>query len=48
VAGARIDRKFQVIMAPRYGLPMVLHAPDEDVPRTRVTGNIHEMVDLVA
>lgn len=46
VDGARIDRKFQVTMAPRYGLPMRLHAPAEALPDTRVRGNIHEMVDL--
>ena len=48
VEGSRIDRKFQVTMAPRYGLPMVLHAPDKKVGPARVNGNIHEMVDLVA
>lgn len=46
--GARIDRKFQVTMAPRYGLPMTLHTPDQALAPARVTGNIHEMVDLGA
>jgi cytochrome P450 len=44
----RIDRRVQVMLSPRHGLPMTIHAHDGPLRAARVKGNIHEMVELPA
>jgi cytochrome P450 len=45
---ARIDRYVSVTMGPKHGLPMVLAPQDRRFEVVPVTGNVHEMVDLVS
>jgi cytochrome P450 len=42
----RIDRRVQVMMSPKRGLPMIIHPPDRQFERAPVRGNIHDMVEL--
>jgi cytochrome P450 len=42
----RIDRRVQVMMSPKRGLPMVIHPQDRRFEAAPVRGNIHEMVEL--
>jgi cytochrome P450 len=42
----RIDRRMQVMMSPKQGLPMSIHPQDERFRAVPVRGNIHEMVEL--
>jgi cytochrome P450 len=44
----RIDRRVQVMMSPKHGLPMRIHAHDGPHGAVSVKGNIHEMVELPA
>jgi cytochrome P450 len=46
VPGARIDRSVKVAMGPLRGLPMSIHKQDHRFQSVRVSGDIHEMVDL--
>lgn len=46
VPNAKIDRKGLITLAPKYGMPMRLSAPDRAFVKTPVRGTIHEMVDL--
>ncbi len=41
-----IDRRVQVMMSPKHGLPMTIHAQDGRFRAAPVSGNIHEMVEL--
>ena len=47
-ANARIDRRVQVTLSTRTGMPMIAFPQDDTLPRSRVPvrGNIHEMVTL--
>ena len=42
----RIDRRVQVMMSPKQGLPMTIHSHDGPLGAVPVKGNIHEMVEL--
>ena len=44
--GARIDRRLRITLAPRQGMPMIVHSPDRALPVNRPRGNIREMVEL--
>ena len=46
VPNSTIDRKGLITLAPKYGMPMRLSAPDHGFARVPVRGVIHEMVDL--
>ena len=48
VPKARIDRKVLVTLAPKYGIPVRIQKQDREFAKskTKVRGNIHEMVDL--
>lgn len=46
VRGSRFDRHQAVTMAPRQGVPVVLHPPDGHFERVPVEGRIHQMVAL--
>jgi cytochrome P450 len=46
VPNSTIDRKGLITLAPKYGMPMQLSAPDRGFARVPVRGAIHEMVDL--
>jgi cytochrome P450 len=43
---SRIDRTHRVSMAPRHGMPMVVHPQDGRFEAVPITGNVHQMVDL--
>ncbi len=45
-ADTRIDRRVQIMMSPKHGLPMTIHPQDGNFQSSRLRGNIHEMVDL--
>ncbi|MCZ6463834.1 MAG: cytochrome P450 [Proteobacteria bacterium] len=45
-AGARIDRRVTVTIAPRRGLPMTLLEAGRPFERAPVRGDVHDMVDL--
>ena len=45
-SGARIDRSYQVTIAPKFGMPLQLHARGTWVEPVRPCGTIREMVDL--
>ncbi|GAB4205991.1 MAG: cytochrome P450 [Roseiflexaceae bacterium] len=47
VAGTRIDRQVRLFLAPRAGMPLRLLPPDHKPKRVPVSGNVHEMVNLV-
>jgi hypothetical protein len=44
--GARIDRKTNVVMSPKHGMPLILRPPGSAVKAGGVKGNVREMVDL--
>ena len=46
--GARIDRKVQIVLSPKHGLPMRLLSREQTVGRspTPVRGDVHQMVEL--
>ncbi len=46
VPGARIDRKNQVTMVPKRGMPMSIHLQDRRFEAAPVRGNVHDMVRL--
>ena len=46
VPGTRIDRRVQVTLSPRHGLPMSIHPQDRRFTAAPVRGNIREMVEL--
>lgn len=46
VPGSRFDRRQAVTVAPRAGVPVVLHPPDAAFERVPVTGSVHQMVRL--
>jgi cytochrome P450 len=48
VPNVRINRRVQVMLSPRHGLPMTIHPADGPLAAVRVKGNIHEMVELPA
>jgi cytochrome P450 len=41
-----INRRVQVMMSPKHGLPMTIHPQDRCFQSAPVRGNIHEMVEL--
>jgi cytochrome P450 len=43
---ARIDRKYQVTIAPKYGMPMIVRPKGEVFRRVVPRGAIHDTVDL--
>jgi hypothetical protein len=43
---ARIDRKYQVTIAPKYGMPMILRPRGEVLRPVVPRGTIHDTVDL--
>ena len=43
---ARIDRKYQVTIAPKYGMPMIVRPRGEVFRRVVPRGTIHDVVDL--
>lgn len=45
-AQTRVDRRVQIMMSPKRGMPMTLHSLDRRSEVARLRGNIHEMVDL--
>jgi cytochrome P450 len=45
-AGARIDRTYQVTIAPQFGMPMRIHPKGAHVTPVRPRGTIREMIDL--
>ena len=47
-SGARVDPAVRVTLAPRWGLPAILHRQDHDFQASPVTGSIHAMVVLEA
>ncbi len=47
VRGARVDRQVRLFLAPRGGMPLRLLPPDRRPQRVPVSGNVHEMVNLV-
>jgi cytochrome P450 len=48
VPNVRIDRRVQVMMSPKHGLPMTIQPHDGPLGAVPVKGNIHEMVELAA
>jgi cytochrome P450 len=46
IPGTRVDRYVQVVMRPKYGLPMSVHPQDRQFRTVAVRGNIHQMVRL--
>lgn len=44
--GARIERKYRVTVAPKYGMPMIVHPKGRAVPTVAPRGRIHDTVDL--
>ena len=48
IPNSRIDRKVLALLAPKYGMPMMVQKQDREFEKskTAVRGNIHEMVDL--
>ncbi|APR88115.1 cytochrome P450 [Minicystis rosea] len=44
--GATIDRRTTVVMAPRYGMPMILRPPGAPAEPGVARGNVREMIDL--
>jgi len=46
VPGTRIDRRVQVTLSPKQGLPMSVHPQDRRFAAAPVRGNIREMVEL--
>lgn len=42
----KIDRRVQVMISPRHGLPMIIHPQDRRIEPATVRGNIHDMVEL--
>jgi cytochrome P450 len=44
--GTKIDRAYQITMAPKDGMPMVLHGAGERIKPVRPQGTIHDMVQL--
>ena len=46
IPGARIDRVVRVTMSPRHGMPMKLFRQDRQYRRSKICGNVREMVDL--
>ncbi len=48
IPGSRISRKVLVLLAPKYGMPMIIQKQDREFEKskTAVCGDIHEMVDL--
>jgi cytochrome P450 len=46
VPNARIDRRVQIVMRPKLGMPMTIHHQDRKFQTVPVRGNIHEMVTL--
>jgi cytochrome P450 len=43
---SRIDRSHRVSMAPKHGMPMVVHLQDGRFEAVPITGNVRQMVDL--
>jgi len=43
---SRIDRSHRVFMAPKHGMPMVVHPQDGRFEAVPITGNVQQMVDL--
>ena len=43
---SRIDRSYQVTLAPKFGMPMSVELQDGQFQAVSVDGNVHEMVDL--
>ena len=48
VPGSRVDRSYQVTLAPKFGMPMCVEHHDGRFQAVPVTGNVHQMVDLTA
>jgi cytochrome P450 len=46
VPGARVDRCVEVMMKPKYGMPMTVHPQDRRFRAVPVTGDILDLVDL--
>ena len=46
VPNARIDYRMSITMRPRNGMPVVLHAPDNEWVASPVTGQIRKLVEL--
>ena len=46
VPNVTINRRVQVMMSPKRGLPMTIHDQDRGFRSAPVRGNIHEMVEL--
>jgi hypothetical protein len=46
VPAARIDRVVRFTIAPRHGLPVILHPQDRRFEAAQVAGDIHDLVDL--
>jgi hypothetical protein len=44
--GTRIDRKYHVTIAPKYGMPMTVRRNGQKLESVRPQGSIHDMVDL--
>lgn len=42
--GARVDRLFRMALVPRGAMPLLINKQDRNFRRTRVSGNINEMV----
>jgi cytochrome P450 len=46
VPGARVERKYQVTVAPKSGMPMIVHPKGYMIKRVVPRGPIHDTVDL--
>lgn len=46
--GARVDRRTDIVLAPKHGLPMIVRARGAGVAAGRVRGDVREMVELPA
>ncbi len=46
VPGARIDRKSDITLSPRWGVPVIIRRQDRRFSSTPIHGNIHEILQL--
>jgi cytochrome P450 len=44
--GSRIDRRVGITLSPKYGMPMLISPQDRQFKRSKIRGNIHQMVQL--